>query len=347
MVGAFHLARKGTLSLSGRPVLSAVELKAVIENFDIRLAKLDEVQSEIEVELESDLLDDDLDKAFKFRTTSLIPRIKAAEKLLELDKKGDDDSSTTNGSSGAQVKLPKLELPKFKGEVTEWQSFWDQFSCHVDNSDIPVISKFSYLASLLEGEAKSVISGLSHTSVNYKIACDLLKERFGRPERMIFAHVQALLNGKVPVKAGGPKYVYLLWNLQDELLTHIKSLEALGVSGKQCEVFLTPIILSRLPSEIRMEWARKGAGHESDLEWLLKFLQEEIETIERSETFKDVTSRKPENPSVSEEKRNWHSKGSREKVTSASALHTSSEVEYPICGFCAKKHKTENCYEKP
>ncbi|XP_064078435.1 uncharacterized protein LOC135195852 [Macrobrachium nipponense] len=162
---------KELVSLLGRPVLSAVELKAVQENVDILLSKLDEVQSEIEVELESDLFDDDLAKAFEFRMTSLIPRIKA-----ELDKKGDNDSST-NGSSGAQVKLPKLELPEFK-EVTEWQSFWDQFSCHVDNSDIPVISKFSYLASLLEGEAKSVISGLSHTSVNYKIACDLLKERF-------------------------------------------------------------------------------------------------------------------------------------------------------------------------
>ena len=166
------------------------------------MSKLDDVQSEIEVELESDLLDDDLDKTAEFRMKSLIPRIKAAEKLLELYKKDDDDDST-NESSAAQEKLPKLELPKFKGEVTEWQSFWDQFSSHVDNSDILVINKFSYLASLLEGGAKSVILGLSHTS-------DLLKERFERSERMIFAHVKALLNGKVPVKAGGPKYVSLL-----------------------------------------------------------------------------------------------------------------------------------------
>ena len=56
---------------------------------------------------------------------------------------------------------------------------------------------------MLEGGAKSVILGLSHTS-------DLLKERFERSERMIFAHVKALLNGKVPVKAGGLKYVSLL-----------------------------------------------------------------------------------------------------------------------------------------
>ena len=332
------------MSLLTKPSLGVIELKAVIENFDSRLSKLDEVQSEIEVELDSDLLDDDLDKAAEFRTKSLIPRMKAAEKLLELHKKDDDDFST-NESSAAGVKLPKLELLKFKGEVTEWQSFWDQFSSHIDNSDIPVISKFSYLASLLEGEAKSVISGLSHTSANYKTECDLLKERFGRPERMIFAHVQALLNGKVPVKAGSPKYVSLLWNLQDELLMHIRSLEALGVSGKQWEVFLTLIIHSRLPSEIRLEWARQGAGHESDLDWLLKFLQEEIETIERSETFKDVTSKKSETPSVPEEKRNWHSKGSRMKVSSASALHTSSEVDYPVCEFCSKKHKTEKCFE--
>ena len=81
---------------------------------------------------------------------------------------------------------------------------------------------------------------------------------------------------------------------------HIRSLEALGVSGKQCEAFLMPFILSRLLSEMRLEWNRQGAGHESDLEWLLKFLQEEIETIERSETFKDVTSRKSETPSVPE-----------------------------------------------
>ena len=48
--------------------------------------------------------------------------------------------------------------------------------------------------------------------------------------------------------------------MHDEFLTHIRRLEALNVSSKQCETFLTFIILSRVLSEIRMEWARKGAG---------------------------------------------------------------------------------------
>ena len=87
------------MSLLTRPSLSVIELKAAIEYFDSRLSKLDEVQSEIEVELENDLLDDDLDKAAEFRTKSFIPRIKAAEKLLELDKKDDDDVSTNESSA--------------------------------------------------------------------------------------------------------------------------------------------------------------------------------------------------------------------------------------------------------
>lgn len=148
------------------------------------------------------------------------------------------------------------------------------------------------------------------------------------------------------MKAKGPKYVTQLWSLRDDILTHIRSLEALGVSGKQCEIFLTPIILSRLPNEIRLEWARKGAGHESDLDWLLTFLREEIESLERSEAFKDVTAGKRESLSPPDEKKNWQTREPHKgKLSSAAALHTSSEGEKPLCGFCNKKHASERCFE--
>ena len=303
-------------TLLEKPEVTLIELQDAVEGFDQRLDSLDEVQSELELEIEDEYLEKDLDEADKFRTASRIYRIKASERLSELLKKDKSDdgngSDMSASSTNTKVKLPKLELPKFTGEVTEWQSFWDQFKSHIDDSDIPVISKFSYLVSLLEEEAKSVIQGFSLTSANYKTACDLLKERFGRPERIIFSHVQALLNGNVPVKGKGSKYVSQLWSLRDELLTHIRSLETLGVSGGQCEVFLTPIILSRLPNELRLEWARDCAGKESDLDWLLNFLQREIERIERSETFKDVTSPKSEEkkaPCLMREKNHRSQKG--------------------------------------
>ena len=193
-------------------------------------------------------------------------------------KQTSSGSVASNSSFSASVRLPRLELPKFKGELTEWQSFWDRFEALVDNGNLPVISKFSYLQSLLGGEAKSVIQGLSLTVDNYSVACDMLKERFGRPERMIFAHIQALLNVNrpMPVKVQGSSYISSLWKLQDELLSHIRSLETLGVAGDQFGVFLTPVILSRLPHDIRMEWSRDGSGHESDIKWLLNFCKRKL-----------------------------------------------------------------------
>lgn len=140
--------------------------------------------------------------------------------------------------------------------------------------------------------------------------------------------------------------MFLDWSMRDEFLTHIRSLEAFGVSGKQFETFLTPIILSRLSSEIRHEWERKEAGRESDLEWVLKFLQEETESIEWSETFNDVTSGKVESPNVSEHCRNTYldPKVTKERFSSDSALHvTSSEAAKNTCVFCIKKHWSENC----
>ena len=48
----------------------------------------------------------------------------------------------------------------------------------VDNSELPELSKCSYLLSLLKGEAKLSIQGLSLTARRYANACQILCERF-------------------------------------------------------------------------------------------------------------------------------------------------------------------------
>ena len=128
-----------------------------------------------------------------------------------------------------QQRKPKLELPTNACEVTEWQTFWAQFCAVVDNSDLPEVSEFSYLLSLLKGDAKLAIQGLSLTAGHYTIACQILCERFGRKEHIIFAHIQNLLNVSTP--SANKNKVSSLWTLQDHLLAHIRSLEALGVTG--------------------------------------------------------------------------------------------------------------------
>jgi hypothetical protein len=59
----------------------------------------------------------------------------------------------------------------------------------VDKSDLPTITKYTYLHSLLTGEAKCVLQGLSITETNYGQACKLLVERYNRKDRIISAQI--------------------------------------------------------------------------------------------------------------------------------------------------------------
>ena len=307
--------------------VNLIELRDAADEFDKRIASLDEAQADVELEIEEekDLLAD-INVAGEFRESKRAIRIRAARKLHELDK-----TTASASVSSVDVKLPKLSLPSFGGDVLEWPSFWDQFVATVDASDLPVVSKFSYLLSLLKGEAKQAVQGLSMTSKHYDAACKILKDRYGRKERIIFTHIQKLLNITIPAKCS----VSVLWKLSDDLLAHTRSLEALGIDGDQYGVILTPLVLSRLPQDIRLEWSRDGEGHESDLGFLLTFLEKEIQRRERSQVFKETVANS--NVGVSEERRG--------KVATASALQSSSKSEAPNCGICHKTHTTERCFK--
>ena len=197
--------------------LDKATLIDAIEEFDKKLNALDEAQSSVELESEETVLEADIEQAADFRDEARVPRVQAARLLAALVNEEDDKRSSCGGTSTkVDVKLPKLELPDFSGDPLEWQSFWDQFTAVIHESDMPDVNKFTYLRSLLKGEAKAAIQGLSLTSAHYNDACYLLQQRFGRKERLIFAHIQDLLILNVPKQSK----VSLLCKLQDDLQAH-------------------------------------------------------------------------------------------------------------------------------
>ena len=93
------------------------------------------------------------------------------------------------------VKLPKLSMKKFNGDLTKWTTFWDSFSSSIDaNPALSGIDKFNYLISLLESTAAEAIAGLTPTDANYEEAVATLKKRFGNPQLIINRHMEALLH---------------------------------------------------------------------------------------------------------------------------------------------------------
>ena len=133
-------------------------------------------------------------------------------------------------AESAKVKLPKLELKSFSGNYQEWQSFWDTFQSAVDgNTSISPIEKFTYLKSCVTSNAESAIAGLTLTADNYKVAVDILKDRFGKPQLLISNYMDALL--KLP-SVNSVRETKKLRELYDKIEINIRGLNALGVESQ-------------------------------------------------------------------------------------------------------------------
>ena len=106
-----------------------------------------------------------------------------------------ESQSNYGHNTRPRIKLPKLTLKKFNGDITNWTTFWDSYESTIHlNPELSAFDKFNYLTSLVEKTAAETIAGLSVTSINYEEAVALLKKRFGNPQQIINKHMDQLLN---------------------------------------------------------------------------------------------------------------------------------------------------------
>ena len=132
---------------------------------------------------------------------------------------------------------------------------------------------FNYLNSLLEGSASRTIQGLSLTEYNYDSAVELLQTRFGNPQQIITTHMDELLKlpNCVGEKASSLRLIY------DKITVHVRGLCALGIDSKQYGSLLIPVIMSKVPNDIRFRMARENRGGVWDLDKLMTTLLAEVE----------------------------------------------------------------------
>jgi hypothetical protein len=95
---------------------------------------------------------------------------------LEL-KRMSSAMKTTTAADGRGVKLPKIDVPVFSGNILHWRTFWEQFTVAVHSrSDISDPEKLVHLQqSVKNGSAKGMIEGLSRSAKHYTEAVESLK----------------------------------------------------------------------------------------------------------------------------------------------------------------------------
>ena len=153
-------------------------------------------------------------------------------------------------ASHDKVKLPKLVLRPFNGDITMWNTFWESYDSAVHkNRDLSDIDKFNYLNSLLTGTAREAVAGLSLTTANYTEAVSILKKRFGNVERIKTRHMEILMNIETVTSS---RDLRALRKLHDHVESHVRSLSALGVDAATYGSLLSSVILNKLPTDLQL-----------------------------------------------------------------------------------------------
>ena len=250
-------------------------------------------------------------------------------------------AKSSGGSAGRSVniKLPKLELSKFSGKVHEFQEFWNGFQSAIhENEDLANVDKFKYLRSFLQEPAKSVIAGMPMTDASYETAIELLKKRFGKPEEIQRAHINQLLH-LAPVF--NERSINRLRTLHDQIETHFRGLEALGVDRITYSSIVVPELMGKIPEQIRFNMIR--ASDKSLSSW---FLDELLISLEKELEIRESHVPLLKNAGGNQEKQTTRPKRDLQEEYqggTATALYVGKEGGKRRCVYCLQEHAAENC----
>jgi hypothetical protein len=190
----------------------------------------------------------------------------------------DFPQNSLGSSKNQNHKLPKLNLPVFSGNLLEWQTFWDCFETSIhSNNSLSDVEKFSYLRSLLCGEALQIVSGFTLTNTNYRQALDVLSERYGQPHKITNAYMQMLMDLPAPKSIPNIR-VYI-----NKIETYMRSLESLGTYPDTYAALLVPTIMKKLPQEFLREITRQNGGDHWDIRTICRAIKTELAVYEMTD----------------------------------------------------------------
>ena len=189
------------------------------------------------------------------------------------------------------------------------------------------IDKFNYLHSLLEGAAALTIQGLSLTETSYDSAIELLRKRFGNTKQIIATHMEEFF--RLPSCTGDRAQP--LRRLYDKMMVHIRGLKSLGIETTHYGNVLIPVLMSKLPDEVRLRVARENREETWEINHLMSSILTEVEARETSEGTRILSQKSVVHPKT-------HGGGLN---PAASSLVTDS---YSIkCVYCGEAHYSASC----
>ena len=270
------------------------------------------------------------------------------ETRIWLEKNDLSVGASSNRPTKPEVKLGKLTLPNFNGDILSFQTFWESFQSRVDsNPHLNEIDKFDYLRNCCKGKAADVLEPFPRTASGYDLALSTLKRRFGRRAPVINLRLTELVELRpLDDSCSTNDLRYML----DKMLVHVRSLLSLGLHREGGADWIGPLLVARLPPRLRMRWkescfgvgSRIDGGLCPDLEDFLDFFSKMVEIEEATQS--SLKSKPKKNVTLSHERQSNTAKPSFRKPLLSSSFNT--HVQTAPCLICEDSDHT-NAYKCP
>lgn len=117
-------------------------------------------------------------------TEQMSKNVEAIEKALVENRKTDQHPCV-------ELKLDKIQLPTFDGDLTTWIAFRDQYLDLVHNNQkLTAVTKFYQLKNHLKGLALDAINGFKLSAADYEAAWFVLMKRYDKPDQIIDEYIR-------------------------------------------------------------------------------------------------------------------------------------------------------------
>ena len=254
------------------------------------------------------------------------------------------------------------KVPKFDGDYTKWNAFWQAFTVLVDkNPKLPVVTKLNRLNAAVEGEAHKIISMFEFDEESYELAKMALIMEYGDPVLGANKMLKDLQN----MDRVKPDNIDGLRNLHVRSKQLVLRLQRLYPSILEQPILISSIIENKMSPECLKKWEEENTHRRREktlpapnmyVAWTLNWLNDYIQTNKRSTIKMEIgnssgdpdKSVKPEYKKPNGNPKNGKFNGGNRRTlnnfyTMADQKNQQTKEKGDICFLCEGKHHVFKC----
>lgn len=238
-------------------------------------------------------------------------------------------TSTITTTCFHQARLPRIDLPKFNGNPSEWLSFKDLFNSLVlSNPTLTEVGRLQYLKTSLVGSAAQLLKNTTLTADNFQKAWDALIAFYENKRLLVNTALHSLLN----IKRMSKESAMELEQLYTNIMQIYRSFETLQRPVAYWDDFLVFVATQRLDADSVKAWEQQLGPTRDPPTWT-QFSNFLITRLRSLQAFENSRAGKQTTQTTFKSSRSCYHGKSKE----------SKSIDTANCIVCTEKHYTTAC----